>query len=151
MMRSFLLLLALLVATLPAAAERFYKWTDEQGNVHYTDAPPAQGEYEVVEPDAAPADAEAASAAERLEAWRARQKEEAAREAARKAERQEAAEVRAAREENCERAREKVTILEQNTRILVPSEGGEPTRMPDDERLRQLEEARAAVAEFCDG
>lgn len=151
-MRFCLLLLTLFVFAAPAGAERFYKWTDEQGNVHYTDEPPAEGEYEEMRPDAAPPASEAAGAAERLEAWRARQKESAERRAERRAEREEAAREQAVRQENCDRAREKARVLEQSNRILLPAEeeGDEPVRMSDDERLRQLEEAREQVAEFCD-
>lgn len=151
-MRSVLLLLILAVFALPAGAQTFYKWTDEQGNVHYTDEPPADGDYEEVRPAAGPAASEAASASERMKAWRARQEEAEAREAERSSERQEAARAEESRRENCNRAREKVRVLEQNTRILLPPEeaGGEPVRMSDDERLRQLEEAREQVAEFCD-
>jgi hypothetical protein len=151
-MRPVLLLLILAVFALPVGAETFYKWTDEQGNVHYTDEPPTHGEYEKVRPATAPPDSEAVSAGERLEAWRTRQKEAKAREAERRAERQEKAHAEEARRENCERAREKARVLEQSTRILLPpeEEGGEPVRMPDDERLSQLEQAREAVAEFCD-
>lgn len=144
-------MLTLAVFALPVQAETFYKWTDEQGNVHYTDAPPAEGDYEEVRPATAPSDGEAASASERLQAWRERQKEAKAREAEQRAEQAEEARAEAAREENCSRAREKARVLEQNTRILLPpeEEGGEPVRMSDDERLRQLEEAREQVAEFC--
>lgn len=151
-MRLVLLLLILGVIVLPAGAATFYKWTDDQGNVHYTDEPPAEGEYEVVRPDPAPANSEAASATERLEAWRARQEESAVRRAEQRAEREEAAREQAAREENCNRAREKARVMEQSNRILLPpeEEGGEPVRMSDDERLRQLEEAREQVSEFCD-
>lgn len=151
-MRPVLLLLILAVFTLPVGAETFYKWTDAQGNVHYTDDPPEEGDYEEVRPATAPADSEAASAAERLKAWRERQEEAEVREAEQRAERQEKAQAKEARRENCNRAREKVRVLEQNTRILLPpeEEGGEPVRMSDDERLSQLEQAREAVAEFCD-
>lgn len=151
-MRSVLLLLILAVFALPAGADTFYKWTDEQGNVHYTDEPPAERDYEEVRPATAPADSEAASAGERVRSWRARQEEAEAREAEQRAERQESARAEEARRENCNRAREKVRVLEQNTRILLPpeEEGGEPVRMNDDERLRQLDEAREQVAEFCD-
>ena len=36
-----LLLLALLIAPLPAGAE-VYKWTDAQGRLHYSDSPPPE-------------------------------------------------------------------------------------------------------------
>lgn len=151
-MRSVLLLLLLFAFALPAGAQTFYKWTDAQGNVHYTDEPPAQGDYEEVRPATGPADSETASAAERLQSWRERQVESAEREAEERAEREEAERAEAIRAENCTRARENARVLEQNTRILLPAgeEGGEPERMTDEERLRRLEEARAAVAEFCD-
>ena len=39
-MKTLLMLLALAVAAAPAAAGKLYKWTDKDGNVHYTDQPP---------------------------------------------------------------------------------------------------------------
>ena len=39
-MKTLLMLLALALAAGPAAAGKLYKWTDKDGNVHYTDQPP---------------------------------------------------------------------------------------------------------------
>lgn len=152
MRRLLLVLLISLLALSAAHAAKFYKWVDERGQVHYTDSPPEHVDYEAVEGAAAASPEDAASAAERVENWRARQKERQARREQRAAERAEAERLAEARTENCANARERARVLEQNTRILMPprEEGGEPVRMPDDERLRQLEEARAAIREFCD-
>lgn len=152
-MRAILILLLLALCAAPAAAERFYKWTDAQGNVHYTDAPPAEGEYETLDAPASPAGAEGPTSAERAEAWRAEQQEAAAERERQRAAREEQRRAVEQREENCRLARENVRVLEQNTRILLPpeQEGGEPVRMSDEERLRRLEEAREKVAEFCQG
>lgn len=151
-MRFMPFLLILVLAAGPAAAERFYKWTDAEGKVHYTDEPPAQGEYEVLDPAASGSDPAGPTSAERARAWRERQKEAEAKEAAREAAIAEQRRAQEQREENCRRAREKARVLEQNTRILMPpeEEGGEPVRMSDDERLQRLEEAREQVREFCD-
>lgn len=151
-MRALVLLLAMLLAAVPAAAERFYKWTDAEGNVHYTDEPPAEGEYEVMEPAAGGGNDAAPSAAERLEAWRQRQQQAQAAREELEASREEQRRAQQQRRENCDLARENVRQLEQNTRIIMPAEeeGGEPVRMSDEERLQRLETAREAVAEFCD-
>jgi hypothetical protein len=66
---------ALLLASLPAGADKVYKWTDEQGQVHYGSLPPPQAAPEeldmrFIDPaggapapaDDAPAPAEAAAA-----------------------------------------------------------------------------------------
>ncbi len=39
---------AILCAALAAAQAGVYKWTDDQGRVHYSDAPPAKGQAEEV-------------------------------------------------------------------------------------------------------
>lgn len=153
MQRLALLVLVSLLALSGAHAATFYKWVDEQGQVHYTDSPPEHVEYQVVT-GAAPAgrDDDAPTTGERLEAWRAEQKERQAQREQQAAQRAEQERIAEARTENCANARERARILEQNTRILLPprEEGGEPVRMPDDERLAQLEEMRAAIREFCD-
>lgn len=145
-------LVMLLVLAAPAGAERVYKWTDAAGNIHYTDAPPQDGEYEVIETGGTRNEPQGPTSGERAKAWRERQLEEQARDAEREAVAGERRQAQAQREENCRRARENARVLEQNTRILMPpeEEGGEPVRMSDEERLRRLEEAREKVREFCD-
>lgn len=152
-MRWYFLALVILVPLASSVdAAQFYKWVDEQGNVHYTDSPPEHGDYEVVRGARSDAAGNAPTAAERLERWRAAQEERAARRAEREAAEEQAKQARLQRQEECETARHNLDILTWSNRVILPpeEEGGEPVRMSDDERLRRIEELREAIAEHCE-
>jgi hypothetical protein len=117
-----------------------YKWTDEEGNVHYTQHPPTNHPTEVIKPPPpAPSnrgytppslsDGEKKEDAAAEDPEQAKMREEIAR-------------------KNCEAARKNVEVLTAHRRIRE-SEGGEVIVLDDKERQRRVEEARKDIKENC--
>lgn len=145
-MRIVLILAASL--TLGTALAGSYKWTDENGKVHYTQTPPPAGSYQDVTSAPATPQAKAPSSYQRaLEAHqRLEQREQAAQEQL-QADKQQA-KIAAARAQNCQTAQREVKSLTTYRQILI-EKNGEMVRMTEPERQQQLEAARAKVAEYC--
>ena len=139
---------ALLGAGVCAAGE-IYKWTDDEGNVHYEDRPTGDRNMEVV--DIVSRDTDNSVVQARLDSDRE------AREAARKeAEgqppektREELRAEQLAREDRCEQAREQLSAMLAARRLYKEDADGEREYLDD----AQIDEARAQaeikVAEHC--
>ncbi|MEJ2383125.1 MAG: DUF4124 domain-containing protein [Xanthomonadales bacterium] len=129
-------------------AKEMYRWTDENGVVHYTDRkPPAQVDYETSHvPDAnpAPGAAPAAVPADEGEPNFAQQRRE---EIAQK--KREARETGAQREAECAAWRAEVDRLEPNRRVFFTNEDGETERMDDVERVNRVAELKQQIAKNC--
>lgn len=136
-----LMFCALLVAG-SAAAGTFYKWTDENGTVHFTSEPPNGRDYETVsigdqvsgpsrtqsEPDPAQTRATADDVQMPRQAGPA-------------------PEVIAAR---CKQARENLFWLQSKRRIIVENDDGSETFIDAEEQQRLIEENEALIDEWCD-
>lgn len=139
-----LLLCALLVAA-PAAARTYYKWTGDNGTVHFTAEPPDDRDYETItpagqvtgtsrtQPEAAPAQAQASGQEPAEDVQMPRQ---AAPDP----------ELVAAR---CEQARENLFWLQSKRRIVVENDDGSETFIDPDQQQRMLEENQALIDEWC--
>ena len=162
------LLLALvtgLVSTHSLAGE-IYKWTDENGLVHFGDRPP-QGQQaqsistpEAAWPDgdetesapdtqeAAPADASMDTATDEeepvpLTAAQARREKMAS-------DRKERAEAQAELELMCQKHSKRLTQMEPARRVFYTNEEGESVRMDDDLRMELIAEDKSYINENCD-
>ena len=133
-------LFALLVLPLVAGAATVYKWTDSEGNVHFSDRPDELPQAEKVDvpvsragttPPRSPAPAGDA-AAEAVP----QQPDAAAR--------------REIREKNCGIARKTLEHNENIDRMYRLDEHGERVFLTDEERDRLLQRSREDVAEWCD-
>lgn len=146
---SALLGLALAAGASTAIAKEMYRWTDENGTVHFTDQKPSgvQNFQTVVVPDAAPAATPAAPAvpAEPQQPSVAQQRRE---EIARS--KREAREAGAQRDAQCAAWRAEVERLEPNRRVFFTNEQGETERMDDVERVNRVAELKARIAADCD-
>jgi hypothetical protein len=119
-----------------------YKWTDEKGNVHYTQQPPAEGTYERMKVDktrAGSAEPEAAPEQNANTSKPATSNQTVKDEVAKNAE------IRA---KNCEGAKKNLEILTVYKRYK--DKDGNVVRMDDSERNRQIEETKQQIADFCD-
>ena len=129
-------------------AKEMYRWTDENGVVHYSDQKPAgQQDYETGHvPDAAPAAAAgaavAAPAADQPSVAQQRREEIAQQ-------KREAREARAQRETECAAWRAEVERLEPNRRVFFTNEAGETERMDDVERVNRVAELKQQIAQNC--
>ncbi len=145
--------LALCALVLPAWAD-LYKWTDEKGNVHYSDQPPS-GDVKKSESlkqpkSAAASEAPAAAAKPKTAAeqdMEFRQRRVEAAEAEAKAQK-EAAEAED-KKRNCQRATAQVAALERGGRITRPGANGEQNFMTDAEIAKEVVNARKAADSWC--
>ncbi|WP_369602852.1 DUF4124 domain-containing protein [Hahella sp. SMD15-11] len=113
--------LILALATTTAQAGKVYKWTDEQGVVHYTDQPPASAtsvkEMDIAEPRYTPLPKSSPETGNRdadtqkeIDKVRAQQQAENAQ-------------VEKLRKERCEAARKNLDILNTTTRVRIEDNG----------------------------
>ena len=159
-------LAALACLLLSNAAHAQWKWRDSRGQIHISDIPPPRDvpdkdvlqrpDPTVRKPAASPVPAPAASApggtaatakppvdAELEEKRKQAEQEKAARA---KADEQKAAAVR---KDNCERARSQLATLESGQRIARIKADGEREYMDDDQRAKETQRARQAIASEC--
>ena len=147
-------LVAAVLLLLPAhlsAEQQVYKWVDENGVVHFDDNPPPDREFEAIEateayrpggsganagtPTDDPSESEL-TAAQQTRADLAAQTER------RKAEQEQIRKV-------CDHYREVVAELEPHRRVFYENEDGETVRMDDEERVAQVESAKAFLESNC--
>jgi hypothetical protein len=132
----------LLICTAATAAT--YKWVDEKGNVHYSQHPPADTNYERMKieksrPGETPPPAPPASGSTN-KAGGSSSSSEVVKEELSKNE-----EIRA---KNCEAAKKNLEIYTVYKRYK--DKEGNVVRMDDDERLKKIEESKQHISEFCD-
>jgi len=129
-------------------AKEMYRWTDENGVVHFTDTKPVgRQDYETsYVPDTAPAPAAAtvpAPATDEQPSFAQQRREEIAQQ------RQEARETRAQRETECAAWQAEVERLEPHRRVFFTNEEGETERMDDVERVNRVAELKQQIAKNC--
>jgi hypothetical protein len=133
-----------------AVASEIYKWTDEDGNVHYEDRPSGAATEERLRLTYRRTDSSSVnrqvqarlnSQAERDEARSvaAAAEQEAAENAAAAAERQKA----------CENARARLETYLQSRRLYRTDENGERVYLDDAERQEARQKAEEQITEFC--
>lgn len=140
-----------------ALASEIYRYTDEDGNVHFTDRPTGESDEQRVPIDSQPTDNAAVQArfTERFSntdvapadgSATVDENEEENRKPTR-AERQRAA---AEREQECARLRERYELLYAARRVFQDNPDGERTYLNDEELAAERERARKQIEETCD-
>lgn len=151
-------LLSLLVILVASAASAdpgtIYKWTDKEGNVHYTDCPPPPGcKTESVEAQAAPSAAEVEQARQRLEKLLTEQERSAVAREEERLERERrqavAMELAAAQKRMCIQARQNLHVLLMKRPVYSINELGERVYLDDDAHKAEIERMRKLVEEYC--
>ena len=146
--------LACAVAALTVApgvmANEIYKWTDEDGNVHYEDRPTGAPSEERVDITYRRTDNSIVRTRidARLEAQAAREEAKSVAAAAEK----EAAENAAAeteRKQACERSRARLESYLQARRLYRTDDNGERVYLDDSQREEARRKAEEQIAEFC--
>lgn len=128
--------LLLVLAALPSlAAAQTYRWVDETGQLHYTQTPPVNRQYDVIGPAPPPSASNQDDLNKNLEQDikdRPKRQEDAA-----KAEQQQAK-----RQESCKKAMEQLAYLEARTarRLSTTDAQGNVSRLTEE----QFQERRAA-------
>jgi molecular chaperone GrpE (heat shock protein) len=142
------MLFVFLIMPLAAIAQMF-KWTDEQGKVHYSDKPPAgKTEVKKVAPAALPAtDPATARQALAEREMEARKKQKETKEAADKAEKAKAESEE--RKENCSRAKADLESIESGLNRFTVDAKGERVALEGAVREQELARARKSVDSWC--
>jgi hypothetical protein len=131
----------------PAWAQQMYKWTDENGVVHFSETPPEgqeaqasdipKGAQPMGQADmSAPVSDDMHSAAQQRREELARKRDEAQAEAA-------------IRDAECAAKRAEVARLEPNRRVFYEDASGETVRMDDQVRVDRVAEAKKFIQENC--
>jgi hypothetical protein len=136
--------LALLLCSLPlaASAQQIYKWTDANGQVHFSQNPPKQGNYQNVTPQQPVSGATTGGGAHAVRSsWPSASSSGGSS----------SSDARADNEERCAKARERISFLQEKTahRLLVTGDDGQPSRMTDEQFDQQLKDAQDAADKYC--
>jgi len=147
-------LFGLMTAAAVAAGGTIYKWTDKEGNVHFTDCPPPPGctaETILVQPE--PSEEQVRQAQEKLEKLLEQQQESAA---ARRLEHLElerqqvaAMQVAVARKRACVMAQQNLHNLLMNRPVYFINEKGERVFLDDATHKAEIEHQRQLIRDNC--
>jgi Skp family chaperone for outer membrane proteins len=145
--RIFITSLLLSLFMVVSANANSYKWLDENGNVVYSQQPPAEGPYETIKTTKpSPASSRSTPAPSSSFTTEVKQEDEE-RELDSKVQ-QEAAKSEQLRAENCKAAKHNLETYTVYRRIK--NDQGEIIRLDDNERAKRIQEAKDAIKEFCD-
>lgn len=138
-----------LLCSLPFLAQaQIYKWTDENGQVNYSQEPPVDLPAEQIKaPPPPPIDPEIAQ--QELDALIEDQQAAEAAEAEQQQAEQEAEQAEQIRQENCQTARNNLEQYQNNPGRRVMNADGEVTRPTEEERQEKIAEFQQQVDEFC--
>ena len=141
-----------LTAAGTAMAGQVYKWTDEEGNVHFSDTPvDKDAERVAIQSRRTNSERVQASVQARADAAAKVAEEEAAAEAANPGPTAEELQARAEeRAQKCNTYRERLTRFVQSRRIYREDENGERVYLSEDEMQEAREEVENLVQKYCD-
>lgn len=146
----FMFMTAALAFSATAVAGEIYKWTDENGNVHYEDRPVGE-EVERVAINSASTNNSSVSAS--IDARRAREDARADARSQREQDQQRAAEAEklaAERAAKCAESRQRMQSYLQARRLYKEDENGERVYLDDNQILDARDEAQEDIQAYCD-
>lgn len=133
---------ALLTMSAGVPAAGMYKWTDSQGNVHYTQTPPPKGNYQQMTAPRAPTAPEPAEPQQGAAAPATPKPDQATASDAKRKELE--AEVA---KHNCEAARRNLNVYSTSNRVM--NEKGEVEVLDDKAREAKIKEANKMIKQYC--
>lgn len=146
-LNKFWLTTAFTLALTGLAEAATYKWVDKDGNVHYSQQPPAGTNYEKLKiktpqpsTDSSAADKPAATSTPASGGTENKRTEAVIKE--------EVAKGKEIREKNCEQAKKSLELYTVYRRVR--DKDGTVVYLDDNERAKRIEESKNAVKEFCD-
>lgn len=148
------ILLGLASTAATGADGTIYKWTDKEGNVHYTDCPPPPGcPAGTVRVEPAPSEQQVRQAQERLEKLIAGQQESAAERERERLEHEHqqvaAMQVAVARKRACVEARQNLHSLLMNRPVYYINEQGERVFLDDDAHKAEIGRQQQLIRDNC--
>lgn len=136
------------VLSCSAFGSEIYKWTDQEGNVHYGDIPTQDSQRMAIQ--SRPTDPSRVSAIREASAEaRARKLEAAAAAAAEGPSAEDVAQAAAEKAEKCEDYRAKLEKMLYSRRLYREDENGERVYLSEDEMLSARERIQNQVEEYC--
>jgi Domain of unknown function (DUF4124) len=154
--RLWVLVPLLLLSVAAAGADgTVYKWTDNEGRIHYTDCPPPPGcQAEIIATQPPPDRTEVERAQERLDALLAEQEKTAAAREQERLERQRrqvaAMQMAVARKRACIEAQQNLHSLLMNRPVYYINEQGERVFLDEAAHKAEIEHTRQLIRENCD-
>ena len=142
------LALVFALSALAAGAQTMYKWKDEKGVTHFSESPPPDDKKaEKVTPKVTPP---SGSGNYDANAWKSRDSEARKRQIERGKGEQAEAKDKEQRSATCNRARSRLSML-QNTQVIYrDNPDGTRSFMGDSERDGEMARARQAIKDNCD-
>ena len=133
-----------------AVANEIYKWTDENGNVHYEDRPSGAATEERLHMTYNRTNSSAVHqrVQARVDARTAREEAKTVAAASEK-EAAENAAIAAERAQKCEKSRARLESYLQARRVYRTDENGERVYLDDDQRQDARKKAEEQISEFC--
>jgi hypothetical protein len=147
------LLLAISVAALLAggavAASEIYKWTDENGSVHYEDRPTGEGEVQRMNIVSARTDNSAVQA--RLQARREERaaREQVASEAPPEMSKEEIRAEQEKRQQQCQKYRDRLEAFLRSQRLYEENDTGERRYLDEQEVMAARAKVQEQIVEYC--
>lgn len=145
--RIFITSLLLSLIMMVSANATSYKWLDENGNVVYSQQPPAEGPYETIKTTKSSPGSSRSTPPPSSSFTTDVKQETEERELDSKVQ-QEAAKSEQIRAENCKAAKHNLETYTVYRRIK--NDQGEIIRLDDNERAKRIQEAKDGIKEFCD-
>ena len=128
-----------------AVSAATYKWTDDKGNVHYSQHPPPDASYERIKVEKSKP-GEAPPATSNTPATTPATSSGSPGDS--KVVQEELSKNQEIRAKNCEAAKKNLEIYTIYKRYR--DKDGNVVRMDDNERMKKIEESKQNIAEFCD-
>ncbi len=151
MLRRLPVIWALLVfatASPAADSQNMYKWTDDQGEVHYTQFPPPGRKAEKLH--TAPPPAQSSEGNENILRKQVETMEQQNKEQLQGAkDAKQWADIQKIRRSNCETANKNLVNLQRGGNIRYMGPNGEVIRLTDEERQKRTDEANKQIKENC--
>lgn len=143
-----LFILGINVAFLPPAGfAEMYKWTDEDGVVHYTQHPPPE-EFEVTEIDPPP-DIDTKKALNEFEAEQEKLHELEKQREEQEAKQAEKERIAAIFEKNCQISRDRLKKLQNTGRVRAIDAEGNMTRITPEEHQSRIDAVKKKIEKYC--
>lgn len=143
-------LIAVLVVSVAAQAQQVYRWVDAQGNVHYSQTPPASTGIKAALVEVAPPLPDPTGVAEQKQLVKSVAKADAAQQQAAEQSAQAAAK-KAQQQQACDAARKQLQGYMETHRVITNGSSANPTYYTGEDLVKFRAQAQQQVNKVCAG
>ena len=138
-----------LVLCTSAGSSEIYKWTDDNGNVHFEDRPAGEGDERRLDIQSSPTNYEEVKA--RIEARREARAaaEQVAAEAPPEMSKEEVRAQQQKRQEQCQMYRDRLESFLQSARLYEENEAGDRTYLNEDQTMAARAKVEEQIKKYC--